>query len=661
MKSSTSKQIGSRPIQSDSVARPISRFSETPSAATDDSISSTEVDDTSFFASSEEAEIYDITEKVRLQKWFLLRMKLVNELADELWTSHYFSHKSEQRVWDKKIKEQMKNCTEEGSLWVIHETPKFLKDFEIVKEIEHGLESRISLVKHRSTTIVYTMRSIHKTKMLQQYRKELFKLIREELGILLVAMDFESMVNILAVYEDRWDVHVIMDVAVEGDLETLLLDGVLSRTENEIHDIFVKLLQSVYPLHKLSRSFNDISLERILVNSYDKGYNSGSGFDIVLADFGLIRSHYIKHKNGLLSHENYFYSSPEDFEGNPGIPADTWALGCVLFMLTFHFPPFFSLKRSINKFEKQVEHFVCKTGFQNVIKPGYGYWFPEKYPIHTHLRHLIANMLVQDPQKRMTVLECFHHPWVQNRYEKLDVIGLICTDVFEFQKVSYMIRIFCRVILEKQVCFDAELIEMHKFVYQKFGMKEKPNCIERTVIDDHFWKKYEWDRNEDLEIFLASYRNKEGNYNIEKLIEAKCLMYVKSHPELMKTTFESMVPESFLKEKKKEIAKFKKEEKKKKKMEEEKKVEKETERRIINFKELDLDEHEIEVSLEQYVKFCEDSLKYTKNPLSKEDITQLDKNFIENMYGKHTFEAFWGVVTNEAKNKSLRKNMGLHF
>ena len=48
-------------------------------------------------------------------------------------------------------------------------------------------------------------------------------------------MDFESMVKILAVYEDRWDVHVIMDVTVEGDLETLLLDGVLSRTENEIH------------------------------------------------------------------------------------------------------------------------------------------------------------------------------------------------------------------------------------------------------------------------------------------------------------------------------------------------------------------------------------------------------------------------------------------
>ena len=65
-----------------------------------------------------------------------------------------------------------------SSSWVIHETPKFLKDFEIVKEIEHGLESRISLVKHRSTTIVYTMRSIHKTKMLQQYRKELFKVTK---------------------------------------------------------------------------------------------------------------------------------------------------------------------------------------------------------------------------------------------------------------------------------------------------------------------------------------------------------------------------------------------------------------------------------------------------------------------------------------------------
>ena len=61
------------------------------------------------------------------------------------------------------------------------------------------------------------------------------------------------------------------------------------------------LIYEVYPLHKLSRSFNDISLERILVNSYDKGFNSGSGFDIILADFGLIRSHYIKYKNGLLS------------------------------------------------------------------------------------------------------------------------------------------------------------------------------------------------------------------------------------------------------------------------------------------------------------------------------------------------------------------------
>ena len=59
MKPSSSKQICSRSIQSESVARPISRFSETPSAATDDSISSTEVADTSFFVSSEEAEIYE--------------------------------------------------------------------------------------------------------------------------------------------------------------------------------------------------------------------------------------------------------------------------------------------------------------------------------------------------------------------------------------------------------------------------------------------------------------------------------------------------------------------------------------------------------------------------------------------------------------------------
>lgn len=107
------------------------------------------------------------------------------------------------------------------------------------------------------------------------------------------------------------------------------------------------------------------------------------------------------------------YMAPEVWSGNYSKAADVWSVGVILFCMLFGFPPFYADTNDIHLDEfSQLEKLVQK-GFNPVIKPGYGAWFPDCNQVSDNCRYLITKMLETKVIKRWTVKECLSSQWVR--------------------------------------------------------------------------------------------------------------------------------------------------------------------------------------------------------------------------------------------------------
>jgi calcium-dependent protein kinase len=203
----------------------------------------------------------------------------------------------------------------------------------------------------------------------------------------------------LGFFEDKKSLYLIFEKYEGGDLYDLI-NSHGTRLEENVAKYYVKqILTGLCYIHKCDIIHRDIKLSNILI---DDKTNT-----IKIIDFGC--SEYTTDKDENLVGSPGFFA-PEILLGNYTTKCDIWSLGCIVFIFLFGFNPF-------NPSCKYKQDTIIKNimkGFNSEIKESFGAFFPKSIPISRNAMDFITNILVLDPDSRMSAEECLQHPWFMN-------------------------------------------------------------------------------------------------------------------------------------------------------------------------------------------------------------------------------------------------------
>ena len=253
--------------------------------------------------------------------------------------------------------------------------------FKLMNEIGKGKFATVFLGIHEETGQKVSIKQLKKSELNTD------NLLIKEINIQ-KKLFHPYLTQMYCVIEKSDDIYIISEYCSKGDIiKNLLEKGTFD--ESFSCKIFQQIISSLEYLHKNNICHRDIKPENILLTEK---------FDAKLTDFGLSR--YFK-KNELLNSScgSPIYAAPEMLEGKPydGTKIDIWSLGISLYTMVCGELPF------VVDDENDIYILMDK-----IIKGNYN--IPEF--LSNECKDLIKNMLVTDPDKRITLEQIKNHKWV---------------------------------------------------------------------------------------------------------------------------------------------------------------------------------------------------------------------------------------------------------
>lgn len=235
----------------------------------------------------------------------------------------------------------------------------------------------------------YAVKSIEKCKIgrLDHLQREI-ELLR--------AINHESIIKLVDVFEDNEHVHIVTDKYTGGEL----FDKIIERTtptgclsEAEAARIIKSTLEAVLYLHKNGCVHRDIKPENILFESKQEGS------PVKLIDFGLSRMH-DESREGPMRNAvgTAYYMSPEVINGCYDKSCDIWSIGIVAYILLAGYPPF-------NGSSDNEIYSSTRRGnliFERKVWGGLSHMS----------RDFVRRLLSKDASLRSTAEEALQHPWI---------------------------------------------------------------------------------------------------------------------------------------------------------------------------------------------------------------------------------------------------------
>jgi len=220
-------------------------------------------------------------------------------------------------------------------------------------------------------------------------------------------------VNFEHYFEDHENVYILLEICNNETMNELLKRR-KRLTEFEVQCYLIQMVSVLTHLHKFHVIHRDLKLGNLFLSD---------NMEIKLGDFGLAAKIDFEgeKKRTICGTPNYI--APEILEDKAGhsYEVDLWSLGVIIYTFLIGKPPF--------------ETNDVKSTYRKIRMGTYS--FPEHITISSYARNLIENLLVNKPEKRLTLEEIRNHGFLRNAQnvpKLLPISTLACPPSANFLK-----------------------------------------------------------------------------------------------------------------------------------------------------------------------------------------------------------------------------------
>jgi len=260
--------------------------------------------------------------------------------------------------------------------------------YDIKKELGRGTFSVVKEGIHRETKQKYALKFIDK----KYVDRDDMLLLSREIDIM-KKVDHPNVLSLREIFETSKQLALVMELVIGGELFFKIVDrGCYS--EKDAASIVRQIVNGVKYLHSLGIAHRDLKPENLLCSSGDV-----RNMQIKIADFGLSKI-FAGGQQLETSCGTPDYAAPEVLTGEHAYDksVDLWSVGVITYVLLSGYPPFHGSSQP--------------ALFERIIKANYDFPPAEWDYISDTAKDFIRNLLVLQPQKRLTAEECLLHPFL---------------------------------------------------------------------------------------------------------------------------------------------------------------------------------------------------------------------------------------------------------
>ncbi|XP_059307459.1 serine/threonine-protein kinase SAPK2-like [Lycium ferocissimum] len=259
-----------------------------------------------------------------------------------------------------------------------------MERFEILKDIGSGSFGVAKLVKDKWTSELYAVKYIERGKKIDEHVQREIMNHR--------SLRHPNIIKFKEVFLTPTHLAIVMEYAAGGELfERICNAGRFS--EDEARFFFQQLISGVSYCHSMQICHRDLKLENTLLDG-------SSTPRLKICDFGYSKSS-VLHSQPKSTVGTPAYIAPEVLSRKEydGKLADVWSCGVTLYVMLVGAYPFEDPSDPRN-FRKTL------TRILNVQ-----YSIPYYVRLSKECKHLLSQIFIADPEKRITIEEIKKHPW----------------------------------------------------------------------------------------------------------------------------------------------------------------------------------------------------------------------------------------------------------
>eukprot|EP01025_Chloroclados_australasicus_P022122 TRINITY_DN2296_c0_g1_i1.p2 TRINITY_DN2296_c0_g1~~TRINITY_DN2296_c0_g1_i1.p2 ORF type:complete len:497 (-),score=108.07 TRINITY_DN2296_c0_g1_i1:352-1842(-) len=267
-------------------------------------------------------------------------------------------------------------------------TPDIATVYTLDKVLGRGQFGVTRLAIDKKTGEKFACKTISKRKLVSE---EDIEDVRREVQIMKHLRGNPNIVTLVNTFEDRYNVHLVMELASGGEL----FDRIVDRghySEKAAADLIRTMVSVVAHCHNMNVFHRDLKPENFLLDSPSE--------DAVLkaTDFGLS----VFFKDGEVFTDvvgSAYYVAPEVLARKYNQSADIWSCGVILYILLSGVPPFWG----------ENEQLI----FRSIINDELDFKSDPWPKISQEAKDCVQCMLERDPQKRATANQILQHEWMK--------------------------------------------------------------------------------------------------------------------------------------------------------------------------------------------------------------------------------------------------------